>query len=441
MLLRNLYDSHSHVVSTGQLARQWNLSKITSHDDLRLEAAPAFRRGPWLLGFGWDENSLREGRPWTRAELDLRFPEIPVYLSRCDGHAGLVNSAGLTWLAETGLTETDLAETRGGTFGIGTSQPDAGLATENAHFLILQRIPAPEPAEFAEAIVEACRIFNEQGYTHVRDMEGAWTSFETALGLEGEGRLTLQIDWNFVCENIAALDVVLDQLRRARARETRLNRVAGFKFYMDGSLGSRTALLSQNYADDPGAGRGVAVWEIGDVERIFEEVWRAGFPIACHVIGDAASDLVVETARKVSARGIAGHLHLEHVEVLRDETIQKMKPLHVRCHLQPCHFLSDRKWLKARLGSLYQAAFPWEALRRARIPLSFGHDSPIEPPIVADNLRALELAAVEGIPRFGGDPWRYMVHPDPTAAAGETLFEDGRVLEVRLEGRVVFRAR
>lgn len=441
MLLRNLYDSHSHIVSTGQLARQWNLGKISAHAELSPDQAPAFRRGPWLLGFGWDENRLAERRPWTRSELDRLFPQDPIYLSRCDGHAGLINSAGLAWLGAEGLKEGDLTAIPGGTFGGETSGRDSGLATENTHFRILQAIPAPDSAEIKEAIREACRKFNEQGYTHVRDMEGCTAFFEAALALEAEGQQTLQIDWNFVCENPASVETVLSELAKMRSRQTSLNRVVGFKFYMDGSLGSRTALLSRPYADDPGAGQGVACWEAPAVESLFERVWRAGFPIACHTIGDAAADFVVETARRVSAGGTAGHLHLEHVEVLRDETIQKMKPLHVRCHLQPCHFLSDRRWLRERLGPLYASAFPWEALRRARIPLSFGHDSPIEAPVIEDNLRALEMAAREGIPRFADDPWRYMVHPDPGAASGETVIEDGRILETRLEGKIVFKAR
>lgn len=441
MLLRNLYDSHSHVVSTGQLERQWSLSEFSSLTDLRPESAPSWRRGEWLLGFGWDENRLKEGRCWSLAQLDGLFPEMPIYFSRCDGHAGIINSAGLRWLARHGLMTADLSSIHGGTFGEAFAGSGDLLATENSHFRILQSIPAPDGQEIREAILAACARFNREGYTHVRDMEGNADFFRAALELEAEGRQTMQIDWNFVCERLEDVEKVLRELQEMRSRQSRCNRIAGFKFYMDGSLGSRTALLSRPYADQPEAGPELICWVPEDVEKMIETVWRAGFAVACHTIGDEAVDIVVEIARQVSARGIAGHLHLEHVEILRDETIQKMKPLHVRCHLQPCHWLSDRIWLKERVGFLHRYAFPWAALRRAKIPMSFGHDSPIEPPVIASTLRALRESAEAGIPALGEDPWRFMSHPDFDAVPGETLFEDDQVLEVRFDGKVVFTAR
>ncbi|MNL44619.1 hypothetical protein D3C87_1672070 [compost metagenome] len=112
-----------------------------------------------------------------------------------------------------------------------------------------------------------------------------------------------------------------------------------------------------------------------------------------------------------------------------------MKPLHVRCHLQPCHWLSDRVWLAQKLGDLYKYAFPWEALQAAQIPMSFGCDSPIEPPSFLRNEEALRESAKAKIRKFTGDLVTCHSHPDAAYADSMTIIENGEVKEVVFNGR------
>ena len=105
-------------------------------------------------------------------------------------------------------------------------------------------------------------------------------------------------------------------------------------------------------------------------------------------------------------------MNLEHCEVVRPETISLMRSLNIRCHLQPSHFLSDRKWLKEKLKSLYKFSFPWRNLTEGGIPINFGSDSPIEFPSLLNSQKALELANLEGIPYPPISPWAFHSHPD-----------------------------
>ena len=43
-------------------------------------------------------------------------------------------------------------------------------------------------------------------------------------------------------------------------------------------------------------------------------------------------------------------IHLEHVQILSDETIQLIKNLKIICHMQPQHWVSDKKWLDKKEG-------------------------------------------------------------------------------------------
>lgn len=437
MLLRNLYDSHVHLMSTGQVACLLDLASLSSLDDIeRFTVRPENRRGDWILGFGWDENRWTTKELPTRQRLDRLFPNDAVYFSRCDGHSGVTNTLGLKLL---GLWDHPI-DPPGGQILIGDDGRPNGRLTETAHYQSLEKMPRPSPDDLREFLLTGMRRFNEQGFTHVRDMAGSEELWDIALRLESEGRQTLHVEWNFTCETRADFERALAEALRCRPRETALNKVAGIKFYFDGSLGSDTAFLSQSYAHREDGVRGITCWSEADAEEVIRKSWAEGLPIAAHTIGDEAADRIVELARRVSSSGLGGRLNLEHAEVLRPETIQKMKGLHVICHLQPCHWLTDRRWLNEKLGALAKNAFPWEALRRARIEFAFGSDSPIEKPSLFDNLRALEESALSGIPRLDADPLRFHVKDDLKIPQGQTRFENQLATEVRLGGKIVFSA-
>lgn len=406
-----------HLLDTGQLASQLDLSVLKSLDDFGLlpEKKEAFR-GPWLVGFGWDETLWPEKRPPTKDDLDRFFPTQPVYFSRCDGHSGVTNSAGLKLLGKSG----------------------DGLFRETDHYRNLECFPLLTASEIRHFLLAGARRFNAAGFTHVRDMAGNSAQWQEALKLERESLWTLHVDWNFTCETLQDFDRALAEAISARKQNSELNKAIGIKFYFDGSLGSETAFLSKPYANRTDGSRGMTCWPEEDVEVLLKKTWEAGLEVAVHTIGDEAVDRIVTLARKVSAQGFVGRLNLEHAQMVRPETLTKMKPLHVICHLQPCHWLTDRRWLKEKLGALAATAFPWEALRRAQIPFQFGSDSPIERPSYTNNLRALRESAAEGISPLKDDPAIHHVHSGPSI--GETLFEGDLLKEVRLKNRLIFSA-
>lgn len=438
LLFRNLYDSHVHLMATGQVRCEWDLGGLKGPEDLRAFPRDArYRRGEWFVGFGWDENKWTPRATPHRRDLDAIFPDNPVCLSRADGHSAWVNTRALELFGYDVRRSSNEPEVAGGEVRRDANGEAIGILTENAFYSRVNRIPAPSNDQMRDFLTEGVRRFNEAGFTHARDMGSDIGQWKIARDLEESGRWNLHVGWNFVCENLEDFERALKQAKEARGGESALNRVAGIKFYMDGSLGSDTARLSKPYAHRTDGAQGLLCWAEADAKEVIRRSWSEGFDVAVHTIGDEAADKIVRLARDVSASGVSGRVHLEHAEVLRNETIQLMKAIHVSCHIQPCHFLSDRRWLKEKLGTLFPSAFPWEALRRMGIPFHFGSDSPIEPPSIADNLRALRESAEIGIPALKADPMVYHVHPSPSAQ-GTTRLENDRVREVRLQDRLVF---
>ncbi|MGZ3770518.1 MAG: amidohydrolase [Bdellovibrio sp.] len=407
--IQRLYDSHTHFLATGEFASGLHLDTLQKPEDLAsisLENS-SYYRGDWLVGFGWDDSKWPTSP--DKKILDQLFPDQPVYLTRKDGHRSWVNSKALSLL------------------GI---KSENGILIEKDHLQAWDHLPTFTKEQQRQHIFSACKTFNKAGFTHIRDMSCTESLWNLLVEMSDKKELTLAIEENFTSHDLNDFDKILDFCVSAKKSETAILRMKGVKVFYDGTLGSETAYLSKPYNGKTEGSQGMTLWSLNDLEEIIKKTWAAGLEFSIHTIGDEAAHQIVKLARSISAKGAVGRLNLEHVELLRPETIQMMKPLHVRCHMQPCHWLSDRVWLRQKLGDLYKYVFPWEALRLAQIPLSFGCDSPIEVPSFWRNKVALEESVKENIRKFGGDIALTHAHPDLNFADSFTVIEDGEVKEL-----------
>jgi predicted amidohydrolase YtcJ len=427
MIVENLYDSHTHWLATGETQSGLQLQHLKTKVDLRqLAFKPEDLRGAWLVGFGWNENYFVDLK-LDLETLDTVFPEIPVFFSRADGHASWVNSRGLQKLNLAGKKRADFSAMEQGMLGFDSQDQLNGLLKEKFHIEALLSLPAFVKEQKRTFLLRAMRYFNRQGFTHIRDMGSTAGQFKIAMEIEKLQELTLLVVHNFVCENPADFSRALLEALECKQLETELLKVAGMKFYYDGSLGSETALLSLPYRQQTGGPHGVTNWALEDLEAVMRVTWEHGLEISVHTIGDQAAHDIVMTARKLSASGISGILNLEHVQVLRPETILAMKSLHIVCHMQPCHWL----------GPLYKFSFPWESLRVAKVPVFFGSDSPIEPAILSHNLSALKLSAEAGIREWTGDPLKHHINTQFPLPETYTVLENEKIQTVVFKGRKI----
>ena len=409
MIIENLFDSHTHFLATGEFLAGLNLRSLKSKQDLlNLNKSQAFYRAEWFVGFGWNENHFIDLKP-TRQNLDTAYPDTPVFFSRADGHASWVNSCALKKLNFWGKNKKDFSIEDQAMLGFDELGELSGLLKEKFHLQALLSLPNYSKVQKRNFLKTAMANYNQQGFTHIRDMGSNKDQFLIEVELEEAKELTLHIIHNFICEHKNDFERALMEAKDCQKLESTLLKVAGLKFFYDGSLGSETALLSVPYNGQESGNKGLVNWSITDLEELMKKTWQSGFEVSVHTIGDEAAHQIVQAARRISSSGVAGLLNLEHVEVLRPETIQAMKSLHVVCHMQPCHWLSDKIWLKEKLGSLFSSAFPWESLRAAKVPLFFGSDSPIEPAVLKNNLQALRDSALHKIKKFNADPLQFHV--------------------------------
>lgn len=435
-IITNCYDSHTHFWATGQVAEGLRLNDLASAEAVRkIEIKKSYYRSNWLVGFGWNQNNWPQPRFPDKALLDTAFPDTPVFFSRVDGHASWINSAAITELKKNGYDFSQ--DPPGGIIKRNGEGDPSGILIDQAHINALIKLPEFSEQQNQSFFAGAQRIFNKNGFTHIRDLSMTHNSWKILRKMEENKTLTVCLDSFITVENLNDLDRVLSEIETIKNTPSKQIRLHGVKIFADGSLGSKTAFLTRNYSNT--LSNGLLIWSFEDIKELIRRAWLAGQQVAIHTIGDRAVHTAVAAAREISAQGIAGRLHLEHVEVLRPETVLLMKPLHIVCHLQPCHWLSDHTWLKNALpAELLKNLFPWEILRKNKIPFYFGSDSPIEQPSLFNNKAALEQSIRWGVPELNADWKTYHSHPDANWLSCHTEIEDDQIKQVFFNNEPLF---
>lgn len=421
--IERCYDSHVHLLPTGELRSVPQFQGVGDLEKWKqaIEAMP-LRRG-WRMAFGWDPEAFPELSQLNAQDLELLSPGIPLIVSRRDGHSGCLN--------ETALKK--LNSPRGAV---------QGRVNEEDYFAVLKALPAAGPEERRGYLLEAQKHFLEQGFTHLREMMGDLHLLEalTELDSEPDWHLQTEVFLHHSPGSGINIEEILASGRRFNQQKLKKSRVLGVKFFLDGALGSETALLSYPYEGHSHCGSGL--WPVADLKKDLREVWRTGARAAVHCIGDASLQQILEVAQSLARESMRGGLSIEHAELIHPRSYEYMEDLDLEFHFQPSHFLSDQKWLREKLGERWSWCFPWKKIEEMGFPIFFGSDSPIESPSLSRTRQGLNEAAVAGIPACEID-WKF-AHSHPDANWGKKTWsevsEEGEVLRVFVEGKEIFRS-
>lgn len=428
-LVTALYDSHVHWLMTGEKKSYFDVQKYKSLSEIPMNSFESKNfRGDWIFGFGWDDSQVSKPTPYT--ELDRLNSTAPICFIKKDAHSCLLNSAALKLFlpsienvpALQPFIERDA-----------NAQP-TGVLKESAFYALYSFLPSLSHKEIRRCLLTAQDHFLEKGFTHIRDMTCSPAQWRVLREMEKQGELKIFADINFNAENKSdAVDKLIPFMLSETNEKLSHLKIKGLKIFLDGSLGSNTAWLMENYIGS--SGNGYSLWSNEDIQDMMKCCWQNNLEFSVHTLGDKAVDNIVDIARQLYAEKIRGYLNLEHVQLVAPETIVKMKSLFVRCHMQPSHWLSDKKFLKDKLNiKTMKNLFAWEALRKAKVPISFGSDSPIEDADVELTYQALKDAKDTGIEAFKGSFFEFYSYPQPSNewARAKTHFKNYKPVRVEL---------
>jgi predicted amidohydrolase YtcJ len=385
-VIPGLVDSHVHVMDLGLSKLTLDLSDTQSLEEaqaLIAGFAERFPNRPWLLGRGWNQETWGLGRFPTAAEIDA-VSDRPIVLERVDGHAIWASSAALQ---AAGITAETPDPPGGRILRKPGSREPSGVLVDNAMELVLRHAPPPRPDDRDLALHEAQEEFFRHGVTAVADMGTSIEDWMTFRRAGDAGRLRLRI--MSYAASVPEMLLIGGTGPTPWLYDDRL-RLNGVKFWLDGALGSRGALLKQDYADDPG-NHGLEVLDGTQLRNSMSRAAMDGFQVAIHAIGDAANADALAAIEQLSA-DFSGdrRWRIEHAQVVDPADIPLFGQHGVIASMQPVHQTSDRLMAEARLGpGRLEGSYAWRSIAATGAGLVFGSDAPVE---LADALEGMAAA-------------------------------------------------
>ncbi|MEZ0484681.1 amidohydrolase [Fibrella aquatica] len=369
------YDPHAHFLGLGQMLDQADLVGATSYQEVidRLKAYQAKHPDVlWIIGRGWDQNdwpgsdSPVRGFP-TNKLLNDAFPNIPVALTRIDGHALLVNDKALRLARVTGSTAMP-----GGEVVLAGTQP-TGVLVDNAMQVIRRVIPQPDEEAKTRMLQAAEKVCLELGLTTVSDAGLNRTDIELIDKLHQEKKLKIR-DYAMISLGEANMEYYL---KKGPYQTDRLT-VKSFKLYADGALGSRGACLRKPYADRPET-TGFLLLSPSELDRVTGLIANSGFQANTHCIGDSANHLMLNLYGTYLKTKNDRRWRIEHAQVVSPEDVAKFGRYSVIPSVQPTHATSDMYWAGERLGVVREkGAYAFNDLMKQNGYITFGSDFPVE---------------------------------------------------------------
>ncbi len=435
-----MIDAHTHVMGLGLASLTLDLTGTQNLDEalaLVAEYVDRFPNRPWIIGRGWNEVTWGLGRFPTVEELDS-VSDRPIVLECVDGHAVWANSAALS---AAGITAQTADPAGGRIIRKAGSRAPAGVLVDNAMAMVLDRVPPPRPEDRDLAFHAAQQTLFSHGVTAVADMGTTIEDWMTFRRAGDAGRLQLRIMSYAASVPEMLLIGGTGPTRWLYDDRLRLN---GVKLYLDGALGSRGALLKQDYADEPG-NRGLERMDGTQLRNLMSRAAMDNFQVAIHAIGDAANLEALYAIDELSVDFTGDRRwRIEHAQIVDPADIPLFGQHGIIASMQPVHQTSDRLMAEARLGpDRLAGTYAWRSIAATGAPLAFGSDTPVE---VADPLEGMAVAIsrsdANGEP-FGGWMPEEAVSRETalaayTAGAAYAGFAEGRFGTLSLGERADF---
>lgn len=409
VVLPGFIDSHVHFIDGGlQLARV-PLRGVTSKDDFIARIKEAVRDkhpGQWILGGGWN-NGVWGGDLPAAAWLDDISHENPVWLSRMDGHMGVANSLAMKIAG----IDKNTNDPVGGTIMRTTKGEPTGLLVDTAMKPIFDVIEKVSNRERKEALLRASKHALMRGVTTVVDVgsyfpgasaEKTWQDFSDiykwAHSME---KMIIRVCLFFPMPTWSHVSDLIHESGRSLSQWIHLG---GVKAFLDGSLGSSSALFHEPYEGDPG-NYGLQLTDMDTLLNRTLESDKSGLQVAIHAIGDKANDMLLDMVDKVvDLNGVKDRrFRIEHAQHLSPGAADRFGKHGVVASVQPDHLLDDANSAAKKIGSerSERGSYTFRSLLAGGARLAFGSDWPVSD---IDPLQAIRTAMFRKPPGWEA-PW------------------------------------
>ena len=387
-VLPGLHDAHVHIRygerelyprtpdirrSLGEWASVERMQEVIRR---ALTTGEGMRPGPeprWIVLSGW-MSDVWDPPVFRKELLDAVAPDNPVFISRYTHGSGANSKA----LELAGITR-DTPDPPGGHIKKDENGEPTGEFVERAPPQLTRLIPDLPPLtdyEVSRNLVEGTELAVASGLTTIHGAgRTGYEEVQRRIKLYEVGLLRIRIN-----------EMVDEDAARRLGEPLNLDNeyfVQSVKAFADGALGSRGALLLEEYSDYPGF-HGEAARSEDELAASATELLPMGFNLRVHAIGDGGNHAAINAfERALEATGVDGgeaRFALEHAQMFTPDDLPRVVELGIVASVQPLHATEDMNFAEARIGpERLEYAYNWSDLLDLGIPLATGTDYSVSP--------------------------------------------------------------
>ena len=361
-VLPGFTDSHVHFPTWSLAQRQVKLDGCASLEEALARVSDAeAASGRWLRGYGWRDGDWDPLVEPTKEVLDAVTGETPTIMISKDYHSAWLNSAALA------AAGGDL-EVAGGVVERDERGEPTGILREESAWRFRDRYVLTTEDEWVEATRAGLKLANSRGVSAIHDKDGWLGAPGIFQRLREEGNLSLRV-WGSIPHHLLD-DAAALSLRSGFGDE--LLRIGYLKCFMDGTLGSQTALLTD--------GSGVEITSREELAEIIRRGAERSWPVSVHAIGDQANrnalDAFEATRDAWAPKGL--RQRIEHAQCLAPGDLPRFAAIGVACSVQFSHAPSDRDLADRLWPDRLDGTYAFRSLLESGAVVTNGSDAPVE---------------------------------------------------------------
>lgn len=386
-LIPGLNDSHMHFMLLGETRNQACIENVKSIDEM-VEICREFAKEhpenvkEGLHAMGWNQDNFEDSPRFPdRHDLDKISTEFPICLERVCGHIVSCNSKLIEML------DMDSSEFKEGDFLLGDDGKPNGIFTENGCNIAKRIIPDFTMEQRHKIMLEAMEYAVSCGLTSVQSNDVGTTFMDGPAAFKllheiyekGEGKVRYR---HQVCFNdLKQFEDYLENGEFAKGvyPEDSLLTLGPLKLFKDGSLGARTALLTNGYVGEPD-NHGLEWIGDDDMDKYCALAKKYGVQVVTHVIGDEAARRTIECYKKAFVDGKNKLRHaIIHCQITDKAITDEIKKEDILVFAQPIFIDYDMHIVENLVGKeLASTSYAFGTMLRDGVHLSYGTDCPVE---------------------------------------------------------------
>lgn len=302
-LMPSFLDPHSHFINSLGMSSQANCSPspVGEANDVEgivkaltdLKAAKNIPDGQLIMGYGYDDTVMPDGKLLNRDDLDKALPNNPVMVLHVSLHGAVLNSKAME---QYGVS--DKTETPEGVVIVrkpGTNEP-YGLIMETAFLPIFSKLPKPSETELLAQLKDGQMIYAEAGVTTAHEGLSHFEDVEILKKSADNNAFFIDVvSYPFITE----LDAVLKKYGADDfGKYDNRFKLGGIKITIDGSPQGRTALFTTPYLTGGPSGEkewvGESTFSQDEVNQMLKSIYDKGLQSTFHANGDGAIDMCIK---------------------------------------------------------------------------------------------------------------------------------------------------